>query len=440
VKRKVEDRMLRDLFRQKLESAEVIPSPEVGVRLMHLAGRREFLRFNPSRFNIWYAGGIAVAGAALAIILASPFHKKNISGLLNTSTSEDKSSQKPDEIQSAGKYFELESKSPLKEPGKNSKKDQKAKNGTTSEIPLQATTGLILIPERQVISVEKKDILKENNIITKNLSRQNLITLNMASASVTEGCAPLKVLFSNKVVSCDSCHWTFGDGGSSSEKNPKWLFDIPGEYTVTLYVFGTGNLHSSSSLNVIVHAAPRARFESSPEDAVLPNDEISFRNYSSDAIKYRWDFGDGSSSELFEPMHSYKKSGRYDLKLTVSTEFGCSDSVIVKNAFSGSDNYIEFPNAFIPNLNGPSTGYYSPKSDEASQIFHPVSSTVSDYQLRIFSRNGILIFESNDINIGWDGYYKGHLCDPGVYIWKVRGNYLNGEPFTKMGDVTLLKN
>jgi len=50
-----------------------------------------------------------------------------------------------------------------------------------------------------------------------------------------------------------------------------------------------------------------------------------------------------------------------------------------------------------------------------------------------------LIFETNDINIGWDGYFKGQLSNPGVYIWKVRGNFRNGEPFTKMGDVTLLK-
>ncbi len=65
---------------------------------------------------------------------------------------------------------------------------------------------------------------------------------------------------------------------------------------------------------------------------------------------------------------------------------------------------------------------------------------MTDYQLRIFSRRGILIFESNDVNFGWDGYYKGQLCDPGVYVWKVRGNFINNRQFTKVGDVTLLKN
>jgi hypothetical protein len=124
----------------------------------------------------------------------------------------------------------------------------------------------------------------------------------------------------------------------------------------------------------------------------------------------------------------------------VISEYGCSDTLTVSNAFTGSANFIKFPNAFIPNPNGPSSGYYSTSSDEEGHVFHPFFSGVSEYQLKIFSRPGVLIFESNDINIGWDGYYKGQLCQSGVYIWKVRGNYINGEPFTKMGDLTLLKN
>jgi hypothetical protein len=124
----------------------------------------------------------------------------------------------------------------------------------------------------------------------------------------------------------------------------------------------------------------------------------------------------------------------------VYSDWGCSDSVTVFNALSGSQYFINFPNAFIPNVQGPSGGYYSSKSDEAAQVFHPSYSGVSDYQLKIFSKLGIQIFESNDINLGWDGYNNGQLCEPGVYIWKVRVKFRNGEPFIKMGDVTLLKN
>jgi len=440
VKGKVEDKMLRDLFRQKLENIEIIPSPEAGSKIMRQVGRREFLRFNPSRFNIWYTGGIAVAGTALAIILTSGPHKNGLSSALKISNSTEISDQNPGGIQSSGKYIELEAQTPLKEYDNNSKKAARTKIGVAFEKTEPVRSGSAAVPSGEIRPINGKDIFQGNNSVTNNLRGQNLITDNMAAASVTEGCAPLKVSFKNTIAGCDSCRWTFGDGGSSAEKNPQWLFDLPGEYTVTLTIFGNGNLRSSSSLIVIVHSAPTAKFEFSHDNDVLPKYEITFHNYSSDAVKYKWNFGDGSSSDLYEPIHIYKKPGRYNLKLLVTTDFGCSDSVIVKNAFSGSENYIDFPNAFIPNMNGPSTGYYSQKSDESAQVFHPVSSSVSEYQLRIFSRRGILIFESNDINIGWDGYYKSQLCDPGVYIWKVRGNYLNGEPFTKMGDVTLLKN
>jgi hypothetical protein len=105
---------------------------------------------------------------------------------------------------------------------------------------------------------------------------------------------------------------------------------------------------------------------------------------------------------------------------------------------TGSHNIV-FPNAFIPNKNGPTGGYYSPRSDEAAFVFHPEYEGVSEYHLVIYSRTGAVLFESRNLNIGWDGYYKGQLCEPGVYIWRARGRYANGEQFIKMGDVTLLR-
>jgi PKD repeat protein len=167
---------------------------------------------------------------------------------------------------------------------------------------------------------------------------------------------------------------------------------------------------------------------------------LRFINYSSDAVSFKWNFGDGNSSEFFEPYYTYSKSGNYNVKLVATSNYGCSDSLIILNAYTGNNYFIKFPNAFIPNKGGPTGGYYSTTSDEASHVFHPVHSGVAEYHLRIFSKLGILIFESDDTNIGWDGYFKGQLSEPGVYIWKVRGNFLSGEPFIFMGDLTILKN
>jgi hypothetical protein len=261
---------------------------------------------------------------------------------------------------------------------------------------------------------------------------------NIISASFTEGCAPLKVQFSYRSLSYDSCRWSFGGGAYSCEKNPEWIFDVEGEYEVILRVYGESGRQYFSSFMIKVHPIPVARFEIAPENAVIPGDEITFLNYSMDAEKFRWDFGDGNTSDLVEPKYSYSRYGNYTVRLIAYTGYGCSDSLVVQNAF-GSGYYVRFPNAFIPNPNGPSGGYYTNRSDEEAYVFHPAHSGVADYQLRIFSRRGQLVFESSDVNMGWDGYYKGQLAEPGVYIWRVRGNYINGEPFALTGDVTMLK-
>jgi PKD repeat protein len=439
VKENVEDKMLRDLFRHKLENAEITPSAEAGARLMAKVGRREFMRFNPSRFNIWYAGGVAVAGAALAIILST--HKtsetsysepiKQSEPVTLIVTSENTSAGAPQKVTDS----KVESGKPV------NRQTGKAVVQNTKRNNIESLKGNKAEPDiKDVISpVNGTDALKGTSVASKHDNSLSHKYVSLSGASVNEGCAPLKVSFKNLSAVYDSCRWTFGDGGSSVIKNPTWIFDVPGEYKVTLTISGNGGQASSSTMTITVHGHPEARFEYSPANAILPADEISFHNYTGDAVRYKWNFGDGTTSDIFEPSHTYSKAGRYTIKMYASNEYGCSDSVIVKNAFSGTGNYINFPNAFIPNLNGPSTGTYSQKSDESAQVFHPVSSGVSEYQLRIFSRRGILIFESNDVNIGWDGYLKGQICEPGVYIWKARGTFLNGETFTRMGDITLLK-
>jgi len=122
----------------------------------------------------------------------------------------------------------------------------------------------------------------------------------------------------------------------------------------------------------------------------------------------------------------------------VYSEYGCTDTMVVADAFNSMGMYLKFPNVVVPNKGGPTGGYYNQRTDEHSQVFHPVASGVASYNLKIYSKAGLLVFESNDISMGWDGYYKGELCAAGVYIWKVRGTYRNGETIIMAGDVTLL--
>ncbi len=446
MKKKKSNITLRELFRKKLEFAEATPDIALKAKIMHKVARQEFLRFNPGNFNIFYIGGIVAAGIVTGLLLFSGSDHLTASNNTPVITS-----PKTEYIEVRAEKPIISTKANAAVPPKKlsqsivtanklTKSKQETKSDQEKVSYQEPVNNKIFVP-----AVMNKTFPK-NKLLNQDTVDMNILQSNMKSEAflvdplITVGCAPLKVKFHNNLSSYDSCRWTFGDGGYSIQKDPEWIFDVEGEYIIGLKVYSHDGKILSSSATVTVNPKPRAHFEISPEKAILPDDEIHFLNYSSNAVRFKWDFGDGSTSDFFEPNHIYTKFSSYNVRLTVYSEYGCSDSLTVLNAFSGSEYFIDFPNAFIPNPQGPSGGYYSTKSDEGAQVFHPSFSGVSDYQLKIFSKLGIPIFESNDINLGWDGYNKDQLCDPGVYIWKVRGKFRNGEPFIQMGDVTLLKN
>jgi gliding motility-associated-like protein len=111
---------------------------------------------------------------------------------------------------------------------------------------------------------------------------------------------------------------------------------------------------------------------------------------------------------------------------------------MIFNAFTSQEQNIKVPNAFTPNLNGPTGGYYDVK-DYNNTVFHPVTNgELLEFQLKVFNRMGVLLFVSNDLSIGWDGYYHEQLMKQDVYIWKIRGKFNNGKTFVESGDVILI--
>jgi PKD repeat protein len=437
---------LDELFRKKLESSELVPGEMAGKNLMRRLGRKEFVRFNPARFNIYYLGGIVAAGIA-ATILFTPVKetgpKENITPPDRTETIV------PGNVSDMVVLPKKDLNTPSTEKGKiNAEGNNTPATAQGKENNLQSDKAAAAGKTPDDLNKRAEaDTLQKTSYIREKVSKDNLTEATIEKkpfadfrSSATSGCLPLKIRFLNRSVSYDSCRWIFGDGGYSSSRDAEWIFKTPGEYKVTLKVYGAGGYESVFSETIVVHPKPVASFKSSPEKPIIPDDVISFTNYSKDAVKYSWDFGDGTTSDTYEPEHAYPRFNSYTVRLIAFSQYGCSDTLTVRNAFPVSGSYIDFPNAFIPNPDGPAGGYYSTKSDESARIFHPVTSGVSEFQMRIFSKTGVLIFESNDINIGWDGYNKGKLCEPGVYVWKVRGKFKNGEPFAKTGDITIIRN
>ncbi|MFH1320997.1 MAG: PKD domain-containing protein [Bacteroidota bacterium] len=260
--------------------------------------------------------------------------------------------------------------------------------------------------------------------------------------SDTSGCRPLTVTFTNNSLYADSLSWDFGDGGTSTMPNPVYTYYNTGVYSVTLTVTGPGGIDDTSKLGLVaVYEIPTAAFNINPDPALiyLPDKPIYCYNLSVNAGMYIWYFGDGTTSTEENPEHIYTAVGEYDITLIAENEFECIDTLTkyaIVNVEEGGT--LVFPTAFTPDPNGPGDGKYDPVSFD-NDIFHPLWDGVEEYLLRIFNRWGELIFESNDIDTGWNGYYRSILCKQDVYVWKVKVKFISGETRTMAGDVTLLR-
>ena len=256
------------------------------------------------------------------------------------------------------------------------------------------------------------------------------------------GCRPLTVQFENQssFADSDSYIWDFGDNqGYSNAKNPTYTYYEPGTYTVKLTASNKigARVEKIKKQIITVHEDPYAAFRVNPTEVYLPDKPIYTTNLSFGANSYQWNFGDGTTSEEFEPEHIYTEAGKKDITLIAISENGCRDSVTMTGAVEAIEGgNIMIPNVFTPNESGPvGTGGVSNSND----VFLPLSEGVTSFHMQIFNRWGEMMFESSDRNRGWDGYYKGKLCPADVYIYKITLRYITGETRTKLGDVTLLR-
>lgn len=422
------DNSLEELFRRKLAENEMAAGSDLTARFMHRLDRREFIRFNPVRFNVWYLA-IVLAGLTVAgiIIFTSPRtggkttlpgHEPSHTGIVVINKNEG-IAEKHATIIDTSQVAEIKIAS-------DADRVEASSDGVT-----ERQTGIMTsMSGRTAIKV----IQPENEAIT--ISGRMLRA--RIEASVLSGCVPLHVSFVCPADETMNVRWNFGDGGTSSELNPSYVYDVPGTYKVSLVMTdGKGRASIATSL-IEVFGVPKAAFEIRKDELKEEDGRTRFVNLSVGAVRYLWSFGDGTTSSAVDPEHEYRHPGNYDVKLISWSENGCADSVTLRDAFADKGMFIRFSNAFTPNNGGPTGGYYNTRTDEDNQIFHPVASGVADYNLKIYSKAGLLVFESDDLQMGWDGYYKGQKCSPGVYVWKVRGTYRNGQSFVMAGDVTLI--
>jgi gliding motility-associated-like protein len=265
-----------------------------------------------------------------------------------------------------------------------------------------------------------------------------------------KGCTPFLVTFQSTSQFGSSYLWNFGDGNTQSgtdtivthQYNNNNTDSIIKIRTVKLVVTGPGGKDSMTIVNdVTVYPNPIANFIIQPLLVTVGIDPIVCTNHSGGATSYIWNFGDNTPDVTdYSPSHIYQQQGQFAVTLIAISQYGCRDTLTYPSLVTArTETNIQIPNAFTPSPAGPSAdGVFDPASPD-NDIFHPNISGLQTYELDIFNRWGELLFVTKDTKVGWDGYYKGKLCEQGTYIWKIRGTSFDGLNIEKAGDLTLLR-
>lgn len=229
------------------------------------------------------------------------------------------------------------------------------------------------------------------------------------------GCIPFTVQFNCITDPSNTIAWSIG-GINYSGTNPIATIESDGCKDVIVTVTSTeGCTNSFTELNYICPAVqPTAYFSPSAVQLSAEENTIQFTNLSENANTYFWSFDNlAPTSSLENPQvvfQNFTGLSSVQVSLTATNTEGCFDTytfpLLIEN------NLLFFmPNAFTPDGN------------EFNQTFKPVFSAGFDpynYQLSIYNRWGELLFESYDMEIGWDGTGKnGLLVTSGTYVWKI---------------------
>jgi len=82
---------------------------------------------------------------------------------------------------------------------------------------------------------------------------------------------------------------------------------------------------------------------------------------------------------------------------------------------------------------------FSPNNNGTNDVLHVLGKGIDQMQFIIFDRWGEKVFETTDINTGWDGTYRGKPMNVGVFVYFIKGKFKNGDKIDKKGNITLLR-
>jgi gliding motility-associated-like protein len=166
---------------------------------------------------------------------------------------------------------------------------------------------------------------------------EHIVTIPAAADFyASPGCVDAAIQFEDRstflpTTSIASWDWDFGDGNASVQPSPAHTYTAAGVYNVTLTITAQSGCQSSITRQVEVYAPPVVNFD-------LPlvtcqGTPLSFEAIvPSNVVSLAWDFGDPASgaangSSGSSTFHVFSATGSYDVQLTATSIYGCTDSI-----------------------------------------------------------------------------------------------------------------
>ena len=132
-----------------------------------------------------------------------------------------------------------------------------------------------------------------------------------------------------------------------------------------------------------------------------------------------------SCTDCLEPIVTPIEDRSYTLVVTDINGCKATDEITI---VVETELEVHMPNIFSPN------------GDGINDVYYPIDlGAVRTATLQIFNRWGGIVFETRNIRSGWDGTFKGKELNPGVFIYHITGDFLDGNTFDKVGTVTLIR-
>jgi gliding motility-associated-like protein len=170
-----------------------------------------------------------------------------------------------------------------------------------------------------------------NNACRDTISKDVRVNLQpMASFVASNECLGDSIAFTNSSMQNTdiSFLWSFGDGQSSNLFSPTYNYTLADTFSVQLIASTIAGCSDTATLQIVVYPKPSADFN--VDDECLGSTTIltNLSAVSSGTFTNNWNFGDGTSSTLSNPSHTYADTATYSIELIVTSDNNCTDTSI----------------------------------------------------------------------------------------------------------------